>query len=332
MTGRCTTGTARAFDPAGRSLPDSAELSERYDPGRLRAELVRLAGRYGSPLSPATGRRVLPLISPGGDERRTDPGGPGLQDFLPTRWLARLPSVRGVLDRLPAPPRGVRLIALSPGARYTDLQSAKLGPPWGLCRLHLPVVGGPRARAVFPQGALTWTPGTVWFSAAWRAHALANDEEHEIVQLLVDVHHTAELAALFPRTLQRLFTGPGVLLHRPEVPLPPARLRAYRCRFPLPETFANWEQPGHRLPGTAGRTTVRAEVDVRAGTPRLVLADRPFCALQHLGAGEFRFRGWSDERTLQVVPGRDDRPHRVVLRAREGGNTYVVELPATSAE
>ncbi|MDT9685966.1 hypothetical protein RND61_28425 [Streptomyces sp. TRM76323] len=332
MTGRCATGAARGFDPGGRDLPNSAELSERYDPDRLRAELVRLTGRYGSPLSAAVGRRVLPLISPGGDVRRVDPGGPGLQDFLPTRWLPCLPSVQDILARLPAPPRGVRLIALSPGTRYTHLQSAKLGPPWGLCRLHLPVVGGPGTRTVFPRETLTWTPGTVWFSAAWRAHALVNDEGHETVQLLVDVCHTAELAALFPRALRRLLTGPGVLVHRPEVPLPPEGLRAYRCRFPLPETFANWEQPGHRLPGTAGRTTVRAEVDVRAGTPLLVLAGRPFCALQHLGAGEFRFRGWSDERTLQVVPGHDGERHRVVLRAREGRDTYVVELPATSAE
>lgn len=72
-----------------------------------------------------------------------------------------------------------------------------------------------------------------------------------------------------------------------------------------------------------GRTMVTGEMHIRDGTSILTLDGRPFCALEHIGDGEFRLRGWSDERTLQV----DGTSGTVVMRFREGGSTYAVDLP-----
>ncbi|MET9774545.1 hypothetical protein ABZ023_09735 [Streptomyces sp. NPDC006367] len=348
-------GTKRIYDPQGRGLPDCVKLEGGYDADHLRAELAAFADRCGAPLSAVRGRRVLPLYSIGGDPHRTDAGGPGLQDFSATKWLAHLPAVRKVLRALPGPPRSVRLVELPPGVRVTDLQSAKMGPPWGLCRVHMPITGGERVRAVFVDGNHAWQPGTPWFTASWRVHALVNQEPYAAVQLIVDLCYTPALGALFPAPFREMLSLSAALVRRPEVPLTPKRLRPYLCRFPMPETFVNWEQPGHHLPRGPHRGIVTAEIADHGGTPRLLLAGRPFCSLEHLGRGEFRMRGWSEERTLQVETSpygpacpdgrtvgfgrraqdlrsaRSDLNSRtVVLRAREGSATYSTRLPAES--
>ncbi|MGW7055067.1 aspartyl/asparaginyl beta-hydroxylase domain-containing protein [Streptomyces sp. NPDC054887] len=322
-------GVKRIHDPLGRNLPDSAELTGTYDTDRLHAELARLAVRYGSPLSAVNGRRVLPLYSLGGDPHRTDPGGPSLQGYKETSWLSHLPAMREILEGMPAPLRSVRLVELPPGVRFTALQSPKMGPPWGLCRLHLPITSGERARTFFVAESHTWRPGTLWFAAAWRAHALVNDEPHALLHLIIDMCHTAELGKLFPAPLRDMVTAPAALVRRPEVRLTAQELLHYQCRFPMPEAFTNWEQPGHHFPRSTGRGIVTAEISMSAGTPRLVVADRLFCSLEHIGQGEFRMRGWSDERTLQVDVG-ERHQTSVVLRAREGCNTYSTRIHAAS--
>ncbi|MFB7243611.1 hypothetical protein CW362_03075 [Streptomyces populi] len=317
----------RIHDPLGRGLPNSAEISAAYDPDQLRAEIGGLSAWGAAPLAAVQGRRVLALHSLGGDPNRTDTGGPSLQNYAATPWLRRLPALGKVLRSLPAPLRSVRLIALSPGARFTGLQSAKCGPPWGLCRLHLPIVSNHGARAVFVEDSHRWAPGTLSFAASWRQHALVNDEGEELVHLVIDLYHTEELTKLFPQRLQTRLAAPASLELRPRVALVPDEVRRYACRFPLPESFANWEQPGHFLPRNALRDIVTAEIATSGGTPRLLLAGRPFCALEHLGRGEFRMRGWSDERTLQVQA--DPRQGTtVVICARDGSNTYSTCLPA----
>ncbi|MFF9868126.1 aspartyl/asparaginyl beta-hydroxylase domain-containing protein [Streptomyces sp. NPDC013953] len=272
---------------------------------------------------------MLPLHSPGGDPDRTDPGGPGLVGFAATRWLDRLPTLAGVLQALPAPLRSARLVALPPGVSYTGLQAPKNGPPWGLCRLHLPLMGGPGARTVFIEDNHHWEPGVLWFSAAWRQHALVNDKDEELVHVVIDLHHSAQLATLFPQDLHSRLRSPAALEHRPVVPFGATGPERYVCRFPLPESFANWEQPGHFLPRNAVRGVVSAEMAPLDGTLQLLMDGRPFCALDHLGLGEFRMRGWSEERTLQVRLAAGV-PDTVVARAREGNNTYVTRLPAVA--
>ncbi|WMX43704.1 aspartyl/asparaginyl beta-hydroxylase domain-containing protein [Streptomyces roseicoloratus] len=325
-------GLQRIHDPQGRSLPNAvglgpaAGLGPDVDLAAMRAEVDALT-RGGAPLAVAEGRRVLPLRSPGGDPHRTDTAGPGLEGFAPTPWCDRLPALRAFLAALPAPLRAVRLMALAPGAVLKGLGAAKNGPPWGLCRLHLPIVSGPGTKVVFPDGSHRWDPGGLWFSAAWRRHALVNDPAGGLVHLVVDLHHTAAVAELFPEALRPRLRSPAALERRREIPLAPAELARHACRFALPESFANWEQPGHLLPHRLLRGVVAARLVPHHDTLLLVMADRPFCALEHIGDGEFRLRGWSDERTLQVTLD-TGRPTGVVVRAREGANTYVTSLPA----
>jgi aspartate beta-hydroxylase len=324
----------RVERPPQASLPNCVELIKTYDVERMQSELAEFAARSGSCFSAASGRRILPLRSIAGDPYRTDSGGPNVPGFRDTVWLEHLPYFREVLKDLPAPVRAARLRAAGPGSKDVALRTAKLGPPWGLCRLHLPaVVGGTRAHVFFFEERHRWSPGTLWFTAAWREYALVNQDESELVHLIVEVYYTEELSALFPTSLRDTFDAPHVLPLRPTMPLPGEA--QYLCRFWLPESFVNWERPGHLLysemkrPHHSGRRVlIPGSIETSAGIPLLVLAGRPFSALEHIGNGEFRLQGWSDERTIQVTH-RPDAP--ALLRLREGERTYLIELPADKA-
>ncbi|GAA3773338.1 hypothetical protein FNH04_21660 [Streptomyces phyllanthi] len=313
------------FDPQGRSLPNYVALDKQYDADRMRSELADLSSRSGISLSAASGRRVVPLRNIGGDAYRTDSGGPSLLGFQDTPWISHLPYFRQILEELPAPVRAARLWAVGPGTRDMTLQSAKMGPPWGLCRVHLPVTGSPGARAVFFGEHWHWPPGTLWFAAAWREYALANSDSSDLVHLIVDLCHTSELGNLFPSELRKKLAGRHALRLRPAIPLLESDAAKYRCSFDLPESFSNWETPGYRILSEKSGVTVPAEIEFPSGAPVLKLAGRPFAALEYLGEGEFRLQGWSDERTIQV---REPAPATVLLHLREGTAAYTVDCPA----
>jgi aspartate beta-hydroxylase len=316
------------------SVPNYVELEPKYDVERMRSELTEFDIRANSSFSAASGRRILALRSIAGDPYRTDSGGPSVPGFQDTVWLDHLPYFREILDSLPGPVRSARLWAAGPGTKDVALRTAKLGPPWGLCRLHLPVmVGGAHAQVVFFDDRHTWRPGTLWFTAAWREYALINTGDSELVHLIIDLYHTEKLSTLFPAAVRAMLGEPPMLHLRPVVPLP--QQASYRCHFHLPESFANWEGSSPplssqiRRPHRSRRSMlIPASVETAAGVPLLILAGRHFSALEHIGANEFRLRGWSDERTIQLT-GRPDTP--VLLRLREGTRTYVIELPADKA-
>src|SRR4051794_22168287 len=125
-----------------RLLPPVARLSLDFDPTELLADLSVLRERpWTQPRiysGEGVGRdatkldwRSLPLRSIGGDDGRTDPGGPALQEFADTGWLAKAPYLASVLSKIPAPLRCVRLMALGPGAESPFHSDTKCGLPWG---------------------------------------------------------------------------------------------------------------------------------------------------------------------------------------------------------
>jgi hypothetical protein len=49
----------------------------------------------------------------------------------------------------------------------------------------------------------------------------------------------------------------------------------------------------------------------------MTVADTPTFGLTHVGGGEFRFEGWSEERSILLEPA-PDGPVRVTVIARQG--------------
>lgn len=320
--------------PVSAGLPEAARLGLDFDAERLAGELEVLSrtpwglqNTYSADgqLSPATiDWRVLPLRNIGGDPRRTDAGGPGLTDYAPTPWLEHAPYHSEVLAAIPAQLRSVRLMALGPDAVSPEHTDTKHGVAWGTARLHVPVTTTPGARLYIDGREHHWQPGSLWFGDFSRPHRVENHGPGRRVHLVVDVMPSKALLDLFPAAA-RARVDPGQILFGRE-PFPLAGPDADRCRvgFELPASFADWEEPeGEFLRPQPG---LPARVAVDAGGLLLFLSGRPAFRLVHLGGLEFRFAGWTDERTIQFSDA-GPQPH-VVLRTRAADRELRGEIPA----
>ncbi|MFI6523020.1 aspartyl/asparaginyl beta-hydroxylase domain-containing protein [Spirillospora sp. NPDC050679] len=332
MTG---TPTGTAADPAPgtapgvtaddrTALPTAVPLDRAYDAERLAAEAralrsatwraQRAYGQDGLAARTEVDWRILSLRGPGGDPDRTDPGGAGLVPHADTPHLERAPYTAEVLRGVPAPLRSVRLMALGPGARVHEHRDGKCGHRWGALRLHVPVITNPGAVVVIGGEERHWDAGRLWFGDFDRPHHVRNGGAEPRVHLVIDTMVTPALLELFPAAYTGALRWSEVLFAREPVPLGPAEAASFRCRFALPAAFPDWSEeepegpPGPDLPGA---------VDLVDGRLALLAGGEPLFALVHLGLGEFRLEGWTEERTLHI----DLAPPepRVRFRVRRGG-------------
>jgi aspartyl/asparaginyl beta-hydroxylase len=315
-------------EPA-ESLPASAALTLGFDTGRLAAEVASLHPAHwqaqhadGGLAQARNGWRVLPLRSPGGDPDRTDPGGAGLLPFEDTDWLWRCPYLREVLSQVPAPLGSVRLISLPPGSAGVERRGGKYGLPYGTLRLQVPVVTGPGAVVVIDGAAWHWDPGRLWYGDFSRPYLECNDGPQERIHLVIDTLVTQALLELFPAPFQALLPAGQVLTARQPVPLEPAKLIRYRCRFTMPESFADWAHDELEAPWGPD---ILSGIQPVSGRFALLVSGEPRFSLVHLGAGEFRFEGWSEERTLHVDP--DGQPQQVTFCVRRGRSRRLTSRP-----
>ncbi|MFF4755539.1 aspartyl/asparaginyl beta-hydroxylase domain-containing protein [Streptomyces sp. NPDC002514] len=316
---------------------EAARLRPVFDSARLAAELAAVTshtwnvqrthtygGQVGQPAS--IDWRVLPLRSLGGDPDRTDPGGPGPQPFKATRWLDQLPYLAEVLDSIPAPFNAVRLMALGPGAVSTAHSDPKYRLDRGIVRLHIPVVTDPGAVLVLDCVEHCWQPGELWYGDFSREHLVRNTSETVTrVHVVIDALLTADLAAWFPDSWQELLTHGEVLLNRAgpaEAPVWPGGL-PYEAL--LPSGFADFDAAAP-LDGSLLATRIDRDAD---DVLTLTIAGRTFALVPAGDTGEFRFSGWSEQRTLQP----DHDATGLTLRVRRGralADRHVTAAPRTS--
>lgn len=266
--------------------------------------------------------RVLPLRSLGGDADRTDPGGPGPQPFKPTRWLKQLPYLARLLDAIPAPLNAVRLMALGPGAVSTAHRDPKYRLDRGLTRLHIPIVTTPDAVLVLDGIEHRWQPGTLWYGDFSREHLVRNTNDTVTrIHVVIDALLTPNLASWFPAPWHELFAHGEVLLNRPA----PATTPAWPTGLPhdalLPSGFADFDAAapldGPLLPARLNPTN--------GDVLTLTVAGRSFALVPAGDGGEWRFAGWSEQRTLQPGP---DPGDGLLLRVRRGRAVADRHVPA----
>jgi SAM-dependent methyltransferase len=285
-------------------------LRPRFDVDRMAAEVIALGRRSWAAQRPydANGARdaveidwrILPLRGPGGDPSRTDPGGPGLDDFADTPHLAAASYCGEVLASIPAPLRSVRLMALGPGARVHEHTDALYGLRYGGIRLHVPVITNPCAVVVIAGHEQHWTAGRLWFGDFGLPHYVRNDGDHPRIHLVIDALVTPELLDLFPAEfLDDLPTSDTVFARRP-IPLRPFELSRFHGSFALPAAFLDWESGIHA--SEPEKSDEPAEITIAEGELELRVTGGRAFGLLHVGAGEFRLRGWTDERSLHIGP------------------------------
>ncbi len=315
------------------TVPPAAKLTPTFDVQKLQADLLSVSQHQwslqrsyaddGTITEAEVDWRCLSLRSVGGNLERTDPGGPGLFEHEDTVWLAKASYFASVLASIPAELRSVRLLALGPGASSWEHNDTKYGPAWGNARLHVPVTTCAGAR-LFMEGTLhQWQPGEFWFGDFSRMHRVENTDTVRRVHMVIDTLVSAELFDLFPVSYLADLDRNYVLINKNRVPLVDADLRGYRVRFEIPVCFPSWEEDGEFL-----RPHERADavIDVQDGKLVLSVNGKPTASLIHIGAGEFRFAGWTDERTVQIT--HTPSGVAVALRTRVGTAEKLLEVSA----
>lgn len=290
---------------APRALPACTPLDRRYDVTRLAADLRTLraqpwrrnrsVGADGLMDEEQEDWQILPLHSPGGSAERTDAGGPGLADFAGTPWLEHAPAFADLLAGIPAPLHAVRLMSLGPGAQIYEHRDGNLGIPWGTVRLHVPVLTNPGVVTAFEGREFHWEAGLLWYGDFDRPHYVVNRGDEDRIHLVIDCLVTTPLLRLFPRSFTDALAWSEVLLSRDPVPLNPFELAGYRCEFRVPAAFLDWSQDG------CAEEDLEASVGVDGDQLVFSVHGEPRFGLEHVGSGEFRPRGWSDERTLRLA-------------------------------
>ncbi|MFD5814789.1 aspartyl/asparaginyl beta-hydroxylase domain-containing protein [Streptomyces sp. NPDC127038] len=303
----------------------AARLTPTFDAARLAHELAAVTGHewkrqrthhaagHIGPDNP-TDWRVLPLHSPGGDPDRTDPGGPGPDDYTATRWLHQMPYLQTVLDQIPAPLNAVRLLALGPGAASRPHCDPKYALERGMVRLHIPIVTHPDAVLILDGTEHCWQPGEFWYGNFSREHQVRNTGPARRVHAVIDALLTRELAALFPAPWQDAAAAADVLFNRQPTPdrQPHHRLPAV---ITLPAGFTDFAADA---PLTGPGVTV--QVTRQEDRLRLRTGERTF-ALAHIKDGEYRYTGWSEQRTLRIGP------DHLAVHARHGRALTSQHLP-----
>jgi hypothetical protein len=234
------------------------------------------------------------------------------------------PYLADVLQRIPAQKRAVRLLALGPGAASSEHIDTKYGLAWGIARLHVPITTNPGAKLFIEEALYQWQPGSLWFGDFTRKHRVENTHSLPRVHMVVDTLVSAELMELFPPDFLTLLRD-NVLINRRPAVLSHAELCERRVRFLLPTSFTNWEEEDGQF--LRPQKQLDAIVDIQGTRLVLVAHGKELFTLIHIGDGEFRFSGWSDERTIQIIRNCDTAT--VTLRARRGAAVDKLEVPAT---
>jgi len=322
--------------PILSALPPTAKLAPAFDPIRMRAEVAQITNNGWKEIRIVSGDglgdyatsldwRTVPLRSIGGDGSRGDAGGPDLRDFADTPWLPRLPYLAEVLAAIPAPLAAVRLMALGPGAKTPVHSDSKCGLPWGMVRLHIPVITVPEATLTIADEIHCWAAGTLWYADFTRGHMVANTGTRTRVHLVIDAWTTRELLELFPPEFRTPEVIQGTVFQPPDAPLAEAHADNLHCAFKLPASFRSWEEADGEF--LIDQPSVAAAIDRLDDGLGLYLENQPAFGLVHVGGGEFRFAGWTAERTIQVSRS-DAGEISVILRSRVGSQVKSRTLPA----
>jgi len=148
------------------SGPRAVKLAAEFDQNALQADLAQIDHDLFGDQQTLTDNGVirgasidwkcLPLRSQGGSVKRTDPGGPGIDDYAFTEIMTQGRYLRIVLERIPAPLRSVRLMALGPGASVPKHRDTPTGFLVGMLRLHIPITTNPDAVLVIDGQEFHW--------------------------------------------------------------------------------------------------------------------------------------------------------------------------------
>ncbi|MEV7238898.1 aspartyl/asparaginyl beta-hydroxylase domain-containing protein [Streptomyces sp. NPDC051020] len=303
----------REYDPALLVRDLKEVLSEPWEPERAYKD----AGER--PLA-ATNWTGLALRTQGGDPLRTDPGGPGLLPFTPTRILERTPHFQDVLDSLPMELRSVRLLRLGSGAEVGFHRDAHHGFDYGQIRLHIPIITNPDAIIEIGGVSHNWQPGTLWYGDFTLLHRLWNRGQSERVHMVIDALVNPAFLNLMPAELRNDLRTSHVIFNKERITLPDSTLKAMECDFAMPTTLLSTVAGAASKWAQINSDSVPSRLTTTYGNLTIEVMDEPFLSLVPTGTNTFRCEGWTDARFVRV-----DTDH-IILGTRHGNKIRELRL------
>ena len=140
---------------------------------------------------------VLPLRAPGGDPGHIAGESMGKGDYADTPFLDRSPALRALLDSIPAPVLGARLLRLAPGSLIKEHRDPDLSYELGEARLHFPLFTHPGVDFAVGGERVRMREGECWYINANLPHRVSNPGPSERIHLVIDCTVTEGLKRLF---------------------------------------------------------------------------------------------------------------------------------------
>jgi hypothetical protein len=237
----------------------------------------------------------LSLRSQGGKFNRTDPGGPGLEDYKNTALIERTPYLAEVLRNLDCPIRSVRFLRLPPGGEIGEHRDTYHGFEYGQLRLHAPITTNDGIENTIRGQRLKWRPGELWYGDFGSLHSVKNTGATDRVHLVMDVLITPSVVRLFPDDVEAALSKTDVLFHEEPIQVPVRDLRELQCKFRLSSTLVRG------IFDIDDGIVAQLDAGIALIDDHLVLNvdGRNLFRLVPLAGNRLMFAGWTLERYLQ---------------------------------
>jgi hypothetical protein len=164
----------------------------RFDPGRLQADLARIAPEEWQPHFNTREYdgdwSGVALRAPArADATRNLQAGLHMGSaFEDTPILGRCPYLGEVLAAFLCPVKSARFLKLGPGASILEHSDYDLGLDHGEARVHIPVATNPSVEFMLDGGRVTLREGEVWYLDLNRPHSVRNRGTTARVHLVID--------------------------------------------------------------------------------------------------------------------------------------------------
>ncbi len=241
----------------------------------------------------------LSLRAQGGKWDRTDPGGPGLEDYQNTEILEYTPYFKEIVESFDCHLRTVRLSLLPPGYRIEEHCDTFSDFKYGQIRLHIPIQTNPGVEMHIDGEKCYMAPGELWYGDYSKPHKVFNNSNEYRVHIILDATINENIMELFPEEFRSCVETEGVLYYQEPRYLPVERLREYECKFYIPASLMKGIfEMDDGIPGY-----FMAEMRVQEEKLTLIVDGRPLISLAYLGKHRFMMVGWTNERYFEFKMG-----------------------------
>lgn len=266
--------------------------------------------------------KIISLRSVGGDDNRTDPGGPSLSEYSDTKYMAKAPYIKSIIDRFGEYVRTVRLSVLYPGEQIHEHSDTYLAFRYGHVRLHVPIISNDNVKMSIGGELKQWSEGELWYGDFSSAHSVINNGTTPRVHLIIDVCICDELLSLFSEEVLSEIGEKNILRHQLGTSIPQEELAKFECDFLISAGLIKGVfEFDDGIPGESyGRITLVDQNLI------FFINDIPIFSLISIAKGEFRFMGWSMERTLTFEM-EDDKITAICFEIHSGDYTSKVLIP-----